>query len=190
MDISSLDGCDIYGFVKLSWNLAQASIQGIRRRKHWGNALLQCAAWGALCDSWLVGRSHNRKIHLQMLKYTGRDLVDAWWYLKHGWIRLSLVWICLSFIDSNYIHNKEIITLHVLCIIITHESMFRMNTFPMSLKCPFSSDNMWALRTLVWEHIWEMLGLNVPLDIAPVPHGLVADPTIVRSILRCQNVLV
>ena len=44
MEISSLDGCDIYGFAKLSWNQAQASIQGIRRRKHWGNALLQCAA--------------------------------------------------------------------------------------------------------------------------------------------------
>ena len=44
MEISSLDGRDIYGFVKLSWNLAQASIQGIRRRKHWGNALLQYAA--------------------------------------------------------------------------------------------------------------------------------------------------
>ena len=85
-----LDGCDIYGFAKLSWNQAQASIQGIHRRKHWGNALLQCAAWGALSDSLLVGRYHNRKIHLQMLKYTGRDLVDAWWYLKHGWIRLSV----------------------------------------------------------------------------------------------------
>ena len=44
MEISSLDGFDIYGFAKLSWNQAQASIQGIRRRKHWGNALLQCAA--------------------------------------------------------------------------------------------------------------------------------------------------
>ena len=35
-----------------------------------------------------------------------------------------------------------------------------------------------------------MLGLNVPLDIAPVPHGLVADPAIVRSILRCQEELI
>ena len=56
--------------------------------------------------------------------------------------------------------------------------IFWMPILSVSLKCLFCANHMRTLRTLVGEGVWEMLGLDVCLEVVFVIHGLIADSTI------------
>ena len=151
------------------------SIQNIDTRKRWESALIQCVSGDCLSFYLLGCRSHNRRTHPQRTQCTDPCLVVSWCILNQ-W-KTSQTNNLMNFDSLFHVHICE-------------QLSFRMRIFPVPLQRPSGTKHCWTVWALIWKNVWEMLGLNVPLEIVFLFHALITDSTIKWPIFRGQNILV